>query len=112
LKAVGQHSALAHELEAARASDADRQSLEQSASSTSGTYFRAPRPEQEPAPLARGEPIIDGAKIEGLRFELDVGVWRMDSERIAQSIIADAEYVAVADGGTAEAGPGLACTQE
>ena len=86
-------------LEAPRASDADRQPLEQSASATSGTYLRAPRPsEQEAAPLARGESIIDGAEIEGLRFELDVGRWRADSERIARCVIADAEDVAETDG--------------
>lgn len=97
MKTVGRQSALAHGLGAARASDADRQSSERSASATSGTYVRAPRPEQEAAPLARGDSDIDGAKLEGLRFELDVGVWRADSERIAQCVIADAAHVAETD---------------
>lgn len=43
--------------------------------------------------LARNDSEIDGAKLEGLRFELDVGVWRADSERIAQCVIADAAHV-------------------
>jgi hypothetical protein len=98
LKSVGQQSALAHELEAARASDAARQSHEQSASATSGTYCRVPRASaEEAAPWVRGEANIDGAKIDGLRFELDVGVWRADSERVARCVIADAEYVAETD---------------
>jgi anti-sigma28 factor (negative regulator of flagellin synthesis) len=98
LKAVGQQSALTHELRAARASDADRQPLAQSASATSGTYFRTPRPStEEAAPLARGDAVVDGAKVEGLRFELEVGVWRADSERIARCVIADAEDVAGTD---------------
>ena len=40
-------SALAYELAAVRASD--RRPLQQSASGTSGTYFRAPRPSEEEA---------------------------------------------------------------
>jgi hypothetical protein len=56
-------------LEAARASDADRQSHQQSASATSGTYVPA----------------------------LDVGLWRADSERIARCVIADAAYVVGTD---------------
>jgi anti-sigma28 factor (negative regulator of flagellin synthesis) len=98
LKAVGQQSALAHELGAARASDADRRPLEQSASGTSGAYLRAPRPSgQEAALPGRADSIIDAAKLEGLRFELDVGVWRADSEHIARCVISDAEYDAGTD---------------
>src|SRR5690606_5012680 len=94
LKTVGRQSALAHESAAAPASDADPQSPERSASATSGTYVRAFRPsEQEVSRLARNDSEIDGAKLEGLRFELDVGVWRADSERIAQCVIADAAHV-------------------
>jgi hypothetical protein len=36
--------------------------------------------------------VIDGAKVEGLRFELEVGVWRGDSERIALRVVDDAAY--------------------
>jgi hypothetical protein len=43
--------------------------------------------------LARGEPVLDCAKIEGLRFELDVGIWRGDSDRIARCLIDDAGYL-------------------
>jgi anti-sigma28 factor (negative regulator of flagellin synthesis) len=69
----------------------ERQSPQQSAAATSGTYFKAVRPtEDEAAALARGEPVLDGAKIEGLRFELDVGIWRGDSDRIARCLIDDA----------------------
>jgi anti-sigma28 factor (negative regulator of flagellin synthesis) len=70
----------------------ETESPERSASATSGAYLRAVRPtDAELAALERGESPIDGAKIEGLRFELEVGTWRRDSERIAQGIIADAE---------------------
>lgn len=94
MKVVGQQSALARQLEAAaRENDAERQSPQQNASATSGTYFRVPRPaEQEATPLVQGEPIVDRAKVEGLRFELDVGVWRADPERIARRILIDAEH--------------------
>jgi hypothetical protein len=72
----------------------EMQSPEQSASATSGTYFKAVRPAApEPAASARSQsPIADGAKVEGLRFELEVGVWRGDSERIALAVVDDAEY--------------------
>lgn len=74
---------------------AEAQSPEQSASATSGTYFRAVRASAvEAAAAARGEPVIDCAKVEGLRFELDVGVWRADSERVAGCVIEDAECIA------------------
>lgn len=70
----------------------ETESPEQNASATSGAYLRAVRPtDAELAALERGESPIDGAKIEGLRFELELGVWRRDSERIARAIIADAE---------------------
>jgi anti-sigma28 factor (negative regulator of flagellin synthesis) len=73
----------------------EAQSPEQNASSTSGTYFRAVRPsESEAAATARGEPVTESAKVEGLRFELDVGIWRGDSEHIARRVIADAAFVA------------------
>jgi hypothetical protein len=73
------------------------QSPEQSAAATSGTYFKALRPAPEAAASARCESVIDAAKVEGLRFELDVGVWRGDSERIAFSVVDDAEYTADSD---------------
>jgi anti-sigma28 factor (negative regulator of flagellin synthesis) len=71
----------------------ERPSPEHSATATSGTYFRAVRPSYsaEASALPDAEGAIDSAKIEGLRFELEVGVWRADSERIARLIIADAE---------------------
>ena len=72
----------------------ERPSPELSPSATSGTYFKAVRPtEGEAAALARGEPVVDCAKIEGLRFELDVGIWRGDSDRIARGLIDDASYL-------------------
>lgn len=72
----------------------EEQSPEQSASATSGTFFRAVRPTAaEAAATARGEPVIDNAKVEGLRFELDVGVWRRDSDRVARCVIDDAECI-------------------
>ena len=75
--------------------DREARSPEHRASATSGTYFRAVRStEAETAALARGESVIDCAKVEGLRFELDVGVWRGDSDCVARRVIADAEHVA------------------
>jgi anti-sigma28 factor (negative regulator of flagellin synthesis) len=71
----------------------DTQSPEQNASAGSGTYFRAVRvTASEAAALARGEPVVDPAKVEGLRFELDCGLWRADPEGVAQQVINDAEY--------------------
>jgi anti-sigma28 factor (negative regulator of flagellin synthesis) len=71
---------------------------EQSASAVSGMYFRAVRLDQtEATALARGESIFDVAKVEGLRFELDVGIWRADSEHIAHRLVDDAEPLAEAD---------------
>ncbi|HTV17077.1 MAG TPA: hypothetical protein VMG12_00360 [Polyangiaceae bacterium] len=76
------------------ANELERQSPQQSPTATSGTYFKAVRPrEAEAAGLARGEPVLDSAKVEGLRFELDVGVWRGDSDRIARSVIDDGGYL-------------------
>jgi hypothetical protein len=46
---------------------------------------------------ARGEPFSDGAKVEGLRFELEVGVWRGDPVLIAGRVVDDAECVSEAD---------------
>jgi anti-sigma28 factor (negative regulator of flagellin synthesis) len=95
MQAIRKTSLLADRLRATSASrSSEAQSPEQSASATSGTYFRAVRPTAaEAAATARGEPLIDCAKIEGLRFELDVGVWRRDSERVARCVIGDAECV-------------------
>ena len=41
--------------------------------------------------------MVDAAKIEGLRFELDCGLWRADLEGLAQRLIDDAEYAAADD---------------
>lgn len=69
----------------------ERQSPEQNASAASGAYFKAVRPTVgEAAAVARGETVVDGAKLEGLRFELDVGIWRSDSERVSRCLIDDA----------------------
>jgi hypothetical protein len=84
--------------ETARSRGRETQSPEQSASATSGTYFRAVRPAvPEAAASARSESVIDGVKVEGLRFELEVGVWRGDSERIALCVVEDAEYTTDGD---------------
>jgi hypothetical protein len=75
----------------------DAPSPEQSDTASSGTY-RAVRPTAAlVAALAQGGSVIDRAKVEGLRFELDVGVWRGDSERIAGCVVDDAECT-TADG--------------
>jgi anti-sigma28 factor (negative regulator of flagellin synthesis) len=85
---------LAHPPQASETSARATQSPEHRASATSGTYFRAVRSTQsEAAALARGETLIDCAKVEGLRFEVEVGVWRGDSAGVARRIIADAESV-------------------
>lgn len=41
--------------------------------------------------------MVDAAKIEGLRFELECGVWRADLEGVAQRLIDDAEYATADD---------------
>lgn len=95
MHALRKTSSLADRIRATSDSrSSEAQSPEQSATATSGTYFRAVRPTAaEAAASARGEPVIDCAKVEGLRFELDVGVWRGDSERVAQRVIGDAECI-------------------
>jgi hypothetical protein len=89
-------SPLAHRLHATNsASGPEAQSPQHSASATSGTYFRAVRPTTlEADAVAGGEPAVDCAKVEGLRFELDVGIWRSDTTLIARRVVADAECVA------------------
>ena len=80
------------------ASGHEAQSPRENASATSGTYFRAVRPTPaEAESVARGEPFTDGAKVEGLRFELEVGVWRGDAVLIARRVVDDAECVSEAD---------------
>ena len=37
--------------------------------------------------------MIDTAKVEGLRFELDVGIWAGDVEYIASRVVDDAECI-------------------
>lgn len=93
MQAFRKPSGLAHQPPATSGAHGNEtESPERSAAATSGAYLRAVRPtEAELAALERGEAPIDGAKIEGLRFDLEVGVWRKDSERIARGIIADAE---------------------
>lgn len=67
------------------------QSPEQSASATSGTYFRAVRPtEAEAAALCRGEPVIDCAKVERLCSTIQANMWRADAQIIAQRMLDDA----------------------
>jgi hypothetical protein len=91
MQAIRKPSVIAHLPRSPESSGRDEQSPEQNASGTSGTYFRAVRPtDSEAAALARGQFSLDCAKIEGLRFELEVGIWRGDSERIAQRVVADA----------------------
>ena len=66
-------------------------SPEQSASATSGTYFRAVRPtEAEAAAVARGEALIDAEKVDRLRSTVEASMWRSDAELIAERIVADA----------------------
>ena len=95
MQAFRKPSPLATQTRAAfESSDLEGQSPQQNPTATSGTYFKAIRPMQaEAAVLARGEPLVDTAKVEGLRFELEVGIWRRDSERIACGMIDDAGYL-------------------
>ena len=66
-------------------------SPEQSAASTSGTYFRAVRPtEAEVAAVARGEQIFDSEKVERLRSTIEAAMWRSDVELIAGRMLDDA----------------------
>jgi hypothetical protein len=98
MQAIRKPFPLATQPRAAFESSELEQSPELSPSATSGTYFKAVRPtEGEAAALARGEPVVDSAKIEGLRFELDVGIWRGDSDRIARRLIDDADYLGDGD---------------
>ena len=99
MQAFRKPSPLATQTRAAfESSDLERQSPQQNPTATSGTYFKAVRPTPaEVAVLARGEPLVDSAKIEGLRFELEVSLWRGDSERIALGMIDDAAYLEDAD---------------
>jgi hypothetical protein len=95
MKAVRQRAALAGQPHATiQSSRGEDGAHEQSASAQSGTQFRAVRPNPAQAP-ARGDPVLDSAKLEGLRFELDVGIWLGDSELIAQRLIDDAEPASV-----------------
>lgn len=67
------------------------QSPEQSATATSGTYFRAVRPTQaEAAALARGEPLIDSAKVERLCSTIAANLWRADSRVVAERMLQEA----------------------
>jgi hypothetical protein len=81
MKAARERSAVAHHPVTLASNSVEARSPKQSASATSGTYFRAVRP-----------PEPESAKVEGLRFELEQAVWRIDSECAAQRIIEDGEY--------------------
>ena len=99
MQAFRKTSHLAHRPHATiGASGQEAQSPRENASATSGTDFRAVRPTPAEADaVSRGEPFAECAKVEGLRFELEVGVWRGDSALIAERVVADAECVSQAD---------------
>lgn len=66
-------------------------SPEQSNSASSGTYFRAVRPtDAEAVAVARGEPVIDSAKVQRLRSIIEAGMWRASSESVARHMLDDA----------------------
>jgi hypothetical protein len=91
MTAIRQRAALATaRLAAIQSGGGEAPAHEQSASARSGTQFRAVRPDPAQA-LAGAEGVLASPKLEGLRFELDVGVWRGDSEHIAQLLIDEAE---------------------
>jgi hypothetical protein len=93
MKAARERSAVARQPVTLESSGVERRSPKQSASATSGTYFRAVRPSEQPATGTGGETIYESAKVEGLRFELEQDVWRIDAECTARRIIDDGEYV-------------------
>ena len=102
MQAFRKTSQLAHRPHATiGASGHEAKSPRENAAATSGTYFRAVRPTPAEADAvsraAPGEPFADCAKLEGLRFELEVGVWRGDSAMIAQRVVADAACVTDVD---------------
>jgi hypothetical protein len=85
------HTARARQLRSER-QDTPQQSPEHSDSAGSGTYFRAVRPtDVEAAALAQGQPIIDVAKLNRLRFALEAALWRADVELIARRMLEDAD---------------------
>jgi hypothetical protein len=95
MKAVRQRAALGGQPHATiQSNHRDGAAREQGASAVSGTQFRAVRPNQAEA-RAPAEPVLDSARLEGLRFELDIGIWRGDSELVAQRMIEDAEDASV-----------------
>jgi len=66
-------------------------SPEQSASATSGSYFRAVRlSEADAAAVARGEPVLDAEKVERLRSTVEAMMWRADVAFIAERMLDDA----------------------
>jgi hypothetical protein len=66
-------------------------SPEQSASGTSGSYFRAVRhTPADAAAAARGEPIVDSEKVERLRSTVEAMMWRPDIAFIAERMLDDA----------------------
>lgn len=102
MQAFRKTSQLAHRPHATfGASGHEAQSPRENASATSGTYFRAVRPTPAEADAVSrgtpGEPSGDCAKLEGLRFELEVGVWRGDSALMAERVVADAACVTDVD---------------
>jgi hypothetical protein len=44
----------------------------------------------EGAAVARGEPILDGEKVERLRSTVEATMWRADAELIAERMLDDA----------------------
>jgi len=66
-------------------------SPEQSASATSGSYFRAVRPTAaDAAAMVRGDASLDGEKVERLRSTVEAMMWRPDVEFIAERMLEDA----------------------
>jgi hypothetical protein len=71
--------------------DAPPPSPEQSASATSGSYFRAVRlTDADAAAVARGEPVLDREKVERLRSTVEAMMWRADIGYIAERMLDDA----------------------
>lgn len=106
---VRNQSALAYSSDVTSQRGVAPQSPEQSASATSGTYFRAVRPtEMEAAALSRGEPVIDFAKVERLCSTLQANLWSADSQVIAQRMINDSSSSAICS----EAGDAAAMSDE
>lgn len=93
MQAFGKASALARRLRGLSEPHHHEPSPERSATASSGTY-RAVRPTAAEVAAAAGAGTpTDSAKVEGLRFEVDVGIWRGDAEYIASRVVDDAECI-------------------